>query len=74
MVQQLVRILKNYEYPTQVLVASIRSPAHLLRAADAGAHVATLPPAIIKQMLYHPLTEVGLESFLADWHKSKQKI
>ncbi|HVN90118.1 MAG TPA: fructose-6-phosphate aldolase [Candidatus Binataceae bacterium] len=74
MVQQMVRIFKNYEYPTEVLVASIRSPAHLLRAADTGAHVATLPPSIIKQMLYHPLTDIGLESFLADWHKTKQKI
>jgi transaldolase len=74
MVAQLVRILKNYDYPTQVLVASIRSPGHLLRAADAGAHIATLPPSVIKQMLYHPLTDLGLESFLADWHKTKQKI
>src|SRR5207245_2652629 len=74
MVAQLVRILKNYDYPTQVLVASIRSPGHLLRAADAGAQVATLPPNVIKQMLYHPLTDLGLESFLADWHKTKQKI
>jgi transaldolase len=74
MVAQLVRILKNYDYPTQVLVASIRSPGHLLRAADAGAQVATLPPSVIKQMLYHPLTDMGLENFLADWHKTKQQI
>lgn len=73
-VDQLVRILRNYEYPAQVLVASVRSPNHLLRAAEAGAHVATLPFNVMKQIVKHPLTDVGLENFLADWHKSKQKI
>jgi transaldolase len=47
---------------------------HLLRAAEAGAHVATLPFSVIKQILQHPLTDVGLEKFLADWHATKQKI
>lgn len=74
MVQQLVRILKNYGYSSEVLAASIRSPSHLLRAADAGAHVATLPFNVMRQMLEHPLTDIGLERFLADWHKTKQKI
>jgi transaldolase len=73
-VEQLVRILRNYEYPAQVLMASVRSPMHLLRAAEAGAHVATLPPNVIKQILQHPLTDIGLERFLSDWHKTKQKI
>jgi len=73
-VEQLVRILKNYGYESQVLVASIRSPLHLLRAAEAGAHVATLPFNVIKQILQHPLTDIGLERFLADWHKTRQKI
>jgi transaldolase len=73
-VGQIVRIFRNYTFPTQVLVASVRSPNHLLRAAEAGAHVATLPFNVIKQMLKHPLTDIGLENFLADWHKSKQKI
>jgi transaldolase len=73
-IDQLVRILKNYDYPSQVLVASIRSPLHLLRAAEAGAHVATLPFSVIKQILQHPLSDIGLERFLADWHKTKQKI
>ncbi len=74
MVEQLVRILRNYDYPAQVLVASVRSPMHLLRAAEIGAHVATLPFNVIKQTLAHPLTDIGLERFLADWHKTKQKI
>ena len=74
MVEQLVRILRNYGYPTQVLVASIRTPAHLQRAAEMGAHVATLPFAVMKQILHHPLTDMGLEKFLADWRATKQKI
>jgi transaldolase len=73
-VDQLVRILRNYDFPAQVLVASVRSPMHLLRAAEIGAHVATLPFNVIKQTLAHPLTDIGLERFLADWHKTKQKI
>ncbi|HZZ08279.1 MAG TPA: fructose-6-phosphate aldolase [Candidatus Binataceae bacterium] len=74
MVEQLVRILRNYGYPTQVLAASIRTPVHLLRAAEAGAHVATIPFGVMKQMLHHPLTDAGLEKFLADWRATKQKI
>src|SRR5579863_2414203 len=73
-VEQLVRILRNYDYPAQVLVASVRSPMHLLRAAQIGAHVATLPASVIKQILKHPLTDIGLENFLADWNKTKQTI
>jgi transaldolase len=74
MVEQLVRILRNYGYPTQVLAASIRTPVHLLRAAEAGAHVATIPFGVMKQMLHHPLTDAGLEKFLTDWRATKQKI
>lgn len=73
-VEQLVRILRNYDYAAQVLVASVRSPGHLLRAAEAGAQVATVPFAVLKQTLHHPLTDLGLERFLADWHATKQKI
>jgi transaldolase len=74
MVEQLTHILRNYGYPTQVLVASIRTPLHLLRAAEAGAHVATLPFGVMKQILHHPLTDIGLEKFLADWRATRQKI
>ncbi len=73
-IDQLVRILRNYDYPSEVLVASVRSPDHLLRAAEAGAHVATLPLSVMRQIVKHPLTDAGLESFLADWHKTRQKI
>jgi len=73
-IDQIVRIMQNYEFPAEVLVASIRSPLHLLHAAEAGAHIATLPPGVIKQILQHSLTDSGLEKFLTDWHKTKQKI
>jgi transaldolase len=73
-VEQTVKVLKNYSFSTEVLVASIRSPNHLLRAASAGAHVATLPFNVLKQILKHPLTDTGLETFLADWHKTRQRI
>jgi len=73
-VEQIVNIFNNYEFPTEVLVASIRSLNHLLRAAEAGADVATLPFSVLRQMLKHPLTDTGLENFLADWHKTKQTI
>jgi transaldolase len=73
-VEQTMRILGNYNYPAQVLVASLRNPLHVLKAAELGAHVATLPFSVLRQILCHPLTEIGLEKFLADWHASKQKI
>lgn len=73
-IDQIVRIMENYDFPAEVLVASIRSPLHLLHTAEAGAHIATLPPNLIKQILQHPLTDAGLEKFLADWHQTKQKI
>ena len=73
-VEQTVRIFENYDYPAEVLVASVRSPNHLLRAAEIGAHIATLPFNVIGQILQHPLTDIGLERFLADWRKSNQNI
>jgi transaldolase len=73
-VEQILRIFRNYNFATEVLVASVRSPSHLLRAATAGAHVATLPFSVIKQIIKHPLTDNGLENFLADWHKTRQQI
>lgn len=74
LIDQIMRIMNNYDYTAEVLVASIRSPIHLLRAAEAGADIATLPPDVIKQILRHPLTDSGLEKFLADWRQTKQKI
>jgi transaldolase len=69
LVRQIVTIYDNYGYATQVLAASLRTPVHFLEAALAGAHVSTLPPAVLRQLLKHPLTDAGLERFLADWKK-----
>jgi len=70
-----VQIYDNYPaIRTEVLVASIRHPIHLIQAAKLGAHVATLPPSVIKGLYKHPLTDRGLESFLADWKKTGQSI
>ena len=67
----LVETFANYDYPTEILVASIRGPLHFIEAARMGAHVGTCPPSTIHQLLKHPLTDIGLEKFLADWHKSQ---
>jgi transaldolase len=71
MVRQVVQIYKNYGYATQVLAASIRHPVHVIEAALAGAHVATIPSKVLDQMFKHPLTDSGLAAFLKDWEKVK---
>ena len=73
LIAQIVRIYKNYDFPTQVLVASVRHPIHFVRAAELGAHVATCPFSVLQQIMKHPLTDVGLERFLADYHKATQR-
>ncbi|HZX61411.1 MAG TPA: fructose-6-phosphate aldolase [Candidatus Methylomirabilis sp.] len=73
-VRDLVAIYDNYGLPTQVLAASIRHPGHVVEAALAGAHVVTVPPAVLEQLLKHPLTDIGLERFLADWQKVPRGI
>lgn len=69
LIKQIVTIYKNYNFETQILVASIRHPLHLVEAAELGAHVATIPFDVIKKLFNHPLTSSGLEKFLADWNK-----
>ena len=73
LVQQIVTIFDNYDFKTQVLVASIRNPIHVVDAALMGADVATMPFAVLQQLTKHPLTDVGLKKFLADWEKMQQK-
>lgn len=68
-VEDIVTIFENYEFDTKVLVASIRTPLHVLDAARMGADVATLPFKVIKQLISHPLTDKGLDLFLNDWKK-----
>ena len=70
LIQELVQIFANYDLPTNVLAASNRSPRHVTDAALAGAQVATIPTKVFDQMLAHPLTDRGIEGFLADWKKS----
>jgi len=67
-------IYDNYDFGTQILVASVRHPLHVLEAAKIGADVVTAPPKIIWQLFKHPLTDAGIASFLADWQASGQKI
>jgi transaldolase len=69
LIQQIVTIFRNYDLPTEVLVASIRNPTHVVEAALLGAHVATMPYAVLQQLAKHPLTDIGLKKFLADWEK-----
>jgi transaldolase len=66
-------IYDNYAFDTEILVASVRHPVHVLEAAKIGADVMTAPPAVIKQLVKHPLTDKGIEGFMADWAKSGQK-
>jgi transaldolase len=73
LISQIVQIYRNYNYETEVLVASIRHPLHLVEAALIGADVCTMPFAVINKLFNHPLTDVGLDKFLADWKKSGNK-
>ncbi len=67
-------IYDNYDFETEILVASVRHPIHVLESAKLGADVATMPPAVIRALVKHPLTDKGIEGFMADWAKSGQKI
>jgi transaldolase len=71
MIHQVVQIYENYGYSTQVLVASVRNPLHVVEAALAGAHVSTIPWKVLDQMFNHPLTDKGLAQFLKDWESVK---
>jgi transaldolase len=69
LIADLVQIFANYQFPTQILVASCRNPLHIREAALLGAHVATMPYKVLEQLLNHPLTDIGLQRFLKDWEK-----
>ena len=73
LVEEIVQIYHNYDFKTQVLVASVRHPIHVKQAALIGADVATVPPKIIEQMLNHSLTDIGIKRFLDDWKKVPKK-
>lgn len=75
LIRDIVQIYRNYpQLKTEVLVASIRHPIHVVEAAKLGAHVGTMPPAVLRQMFAHPLTDKGLAAFSADWKKTGQSI
>ena len=69
LIREIVEIYANYDFTTEILVASCRHPIHVVEAARLGADIATCPPAVIDQMFNHPLTSIGLEKFLKDWEK-----
>jgi transaldolase len=73
LIREIVQIFKNYEFKTEVLVASVRHPMHVIEAGKIGAHIVTLPPDILGKMTLHPLTDKGLAAFLADWEKVKKE-
>jgi transaldolase len=71
LVQDLVEIFENYQFKTEILVASTRGPMHIVEAARMGADICTCPPAVIDSLFNHPLTDIGLKKFLADWEKAQ---
>jgi len=73
LIRQILTIYRNYDFKTQVLVASVRHPQHVVEAALAGGHICTMPFAIFQQMVKHPLTDIGLKKFLADWDAQAKK-
>tara|TARA_B100000579_G_C22780212_1_gene828841 strand:- start:594 stop:1253 length:660 start_codon:yes stop_codon:yes gene_type:complete len=74
LIENIVIMYENYGFETEVLVASVRSPQHVIDAAVIGAHVATLPPKVVHDLYEHPLTKKGLDAFLDDWKKTGQSI
>jgi transaldolase len=73
LVRQIADIYENYGYLTRIIVASIRHPRHVLEAAEIGADVCTIPFKVMMQLAKHPLTDIGIERFLADWRGSQEK-
>lgn len=72
LIKDIQLIFENYDFDTEIIVASIRNPLHVLEAARVGAHIATIPYSVIKQLTQHPLTSIGIEKFLKDWEKIKK--
>ena len=74
LISEIVSIFDNYAFETEILVASVRSPAHVTESATLGADVVTLPFKVLDKLIRHPLTDIGLEKFLADWNKRKDPV
>jgi transaldolase len=73
LIEEIVTIFDNFGFETEVIVASVRNPLHVVEAAMMGAHIATVPFKVIQQLIKHPLTDIGIEKFLADWEKVPKK-
>lgn len=71
LISEILLMYENYDFGTEVLVASVRNPVHVVEAAKMGAEIATLPAKVLEQLMKHPLTDIGLEKFLADWNQRK---
>ncbi len=71
LVEEIVTIFENYDFTTEVIVASVRHPRHVIEAALIGAHIATVPFAVMEKLVRHPLTDLGLEKFLKDWGRAR---
>jgi transaldolase len=74
LIEEIVEIYDNYEFGTEVLVASTRHPIHIVQAARLGADICTCPPAVLNALFNHPLTDIGLEKFLKDWEKAQAQV
>ena len=72
LISDIMTIFDNYGYESEVIVASVRNPIHVVEAALMGAHIATIPYKVIAQLAKHPLTDIGMEKFLADWEKRQK--
>ena len=72
-VHDIAAIYSNYEIPTEIIVASIRNPMHVIDAALVGAHIATIPLKVIEQLIKHPLTDIGIKNFMKDWESVKNR-
>jgi transaldolase len=72
LIDEIVAIFNNYGFETEIIVASIRHPLHVVESALAGADIATIPFAVLDKMVKHPLTDIGIEKFLKDWSKVKR--
>jgi transaldolase len=73
LIREMVEAFGHYDFPTEILVASVRNPMHIVEAARLGADICTCPPAVIEACFKHPLTDLGLEKFLKDWEKAQEK-
>ncbi|RPI97549.1 MAG: fructose-6-phosphate aldolase, partial [Candidatus Aminicenantes bacterium] len=72
LIEEIVQIFENYRFKTEVIVASVRHPRHVIEAARIGADIATVPYGVMQKLVRHPLTDIGIERFLADWRKVKK--